>query len=406
MRVALQISDGGNTRAIDAADLGGGSIAGWMRFQGDDLQQARASLGQMAVALAGVVNEQQARGLDLRQPAGRGAALFDVPAPLVQPAQTNGRDASGSFLASVRMDVVDPRLLQASDYALRADPDAAGRWIVERLSDGVTFEGLTSGSEFDGLRLEFGVPAPATGDRFLLQSVSRAAGGIRLAVQDPRALAAASLLAAVPDQDNQGTASVSSLRVTDTQMSATLDAHVAYAGNGVFELRDRASGNLLASAAWTSGQPLAWNVDDPALTGFELVIDGEPATGDVFSLARPAPVASDNANALALAELRDGRLFGMVADAQGQLQGGSTLTEAWTAILSRSGVQVQAAESAAEISQGVADDAEGRRAARSGVNLDEEAARLIQYQQSYQAAAKVLQVAQAVFDTLLQTADR
>jgi flagellar hook-associated protein 1 FlgK len=174
----------------------------------------------------------------------------------------------------------------------------------------------------------------------------------------------------------------------------------------VFELRDRASGNLLASAAWTSGQPLAWNVDDPALTGFELVIDGEPATGDVFSLARPAPVASDNANALALAELRDGRLFGMVADAQGQLQGGSTLTEAWTAILSRSGVQVQAAESAAEISQGVADDAEGRRAARSGVNLDEEAARLIQYQQSYQAAAKVLQVAQAVFDTLLQTADR
>lgn len=406
MRVALQISDGGNTRAIDAADLGGGSVAGWMRFQGDDLQQARASLGQMAVALAGVVNEQQARGLDLRQPAGRGAALFDVPAPLVQPAQTNGRDASGSFLASVRMDVVDPRLLQASDYALRADPDAAGSWIVERLSDGVTFEGLTSGSEFDGLRLEFGVPAPATGDRFLLQSVSRAAGGIRLAVQDPRALAAASLLAAVPDQDNQGTASVSSLRVTDTQMSATLDAHVAYAGNGVFELRDRASGNLLASAAWTSGQPLAWNVDDPALTGFELVIDGEPATGDVFSLARPAPVASDNANALALAELRDGRLFGMVADAQGQLQGGSTLTEAWTAILSRSGVQVQAAESAAEISQGVADDAEGRRAARSGVNLDEEAARLIQYQQSYQAAAKVLQVAQAVFDTLLQTADR
>lgn len=85
---------------------------------------------------------------------------------------------------------------------------------------------------------------------------------------------------------------------------------------------------------------------------------------------------------------------------------GSTLTEAWTAILSRSGVQVQAAQSASQISQGVAEDAEARRASRSGVNLDEEAARLIQYQQSYQAAAKVLQVAQSVFDTLLQTADR
>ena len=40
----------------------------------------------------------------------------------------------------------------------------------------------------------------------------------------------------------------------------------------------------------------------------------------------------------------------------------------------------------------------------SGVNLDEEAANLIQFQQSYQAAAKVLQIAQQVFDTLLQTA--
>jgi flagellar hook-associated protein 1 FlgK len=404
MRVALEVGDNGNMRAIDAADLGGGSIAGWLRFQGADLQQARASLGQMVVALAGAVNDQQARGLDLRQPAGRGAALFDVPAPLVQPARTNERDASGGFVASVRMEVVDPRLLQASDYALRAD--AAGNWTVERLSDGATFEGITSGSEFDGLRIDFGPAAPAKDDRFLLQGVSRAASGLRLAVQDPRALAAAGLLAAVPGQDNQGTASVSSLRVTDAQMSSTLDAEVAFAGNGVFELRDRSNGSVLATAAWTSGQPLAWDVADPALTGFELVIDGEPAAGDVFSLSRPVPVASDNTNALALADLRDSRLFGLVADAQGGLQGGSTLTEAWTAILSRSGVQVQAAESAAQISQGVADDAEGRRAARSGVSLDEEAARLIQYQQSYQAAAKVLQVAQAVFDTLLQTADR
>ena len=143
---------------------------------------------------------------------------------------------------------------------------------------------------------------------------------------------------------------------------------------------------------------------DPSID--RVSIDGEPVAGDVFSLARPVSVAGDNSNALALADLRDSRLFGLTADAQGRMQGGSTLTEAWTAILSRSGVQVQAAQSASQISQGVAEDAEARRASRSGVNLDEEAARLIQYQQSYQAAAKVLQVAQSVFDTLLQTADR
>ena len=52
----------------------------------------------------------------------------------------------------------------------------------------------------------------------------------------------------------------------------------------------------------------------------------------------------------------------------------------------------------------MAAQAEASRSAESGVNLDEEAARLIQYQQSYQAAAKILQIAQTVFDTLLDTA--
>ena len=42
----------------------------------------------------------------------------------------------------------------------------------------------------------------------------------------------------------------------------------------------------------------------------------------------------------------------------------------------------------------------------TGVNLDEEAARLLQYQQSYQAAAKILQVAQSVFDALLDATSR
>jgi flagellar hook-associated protein 1 FlgK len=54
----------------------------------------------------------------------------------------------------------------------------------------------------------------------------------------------------------------------------------------------------------------------------------------------------------------------------------------------------------------VAQQAELMRSADAGVNLDEEAARLIQFQQSYQAAAKVLQVAQSIFDTLLSTAAR
>ena len=44
-----------------------------------------------------------------------------------------------------------------------------------------------------------------------------------------------------------------------------------------------------------------------------------------------------------------------------------------------------------------------QRDSNAGVNLDEEAARLIQYQQAYQAAAKVMQIAQKAMETLLAT---
>ena len=84
--------------------------------------------------------------------------------------------------------------------------------------------------------------------------------------------------------------------------------------------------------------------------------------------------------------------------------GGATITDAYASTMAAVGVRVQGASASAEISGRVAVQAEQLRAGKSGVNLDEEAARLIQYQQCYQAAAKVLQVAQSVFETLLQTA--
>jgi flagellar hook-associated protein 1 FlgK len=78
----------------------------------------------------------------------------------------------------------------------------------------------------------------------------------------------------------------------------------------------------------------------------------------------------------------------------------------WIEVTAKVGVQVQGASIASDMSAAVADQAEQARSSQAGVNLDEEAARLIQFQQSYQAAAKVLQVAQSLFDTLLQTAGR
>jgi flagellar hook-associated protein 1 FlgK len=66
------------------------------------------------------------------------------------------------------------------------------------------------------------------------------------------------------------------------------------------------------------------------------------------------------------------------------------------------GTRTQSAQFAAELSSSIAANLERDRTAVSGVNLDEEAARLIQYQQAYQASAKMIQIAQNIFDTLIQ----
>jgi flagellar hook-associated protein 1 FlgK len=63
---------------------------------------------------------------------------------------------------------------------------------------------------------------------------------------------------------------------------------------------------------------------------------------------------------------------------------------------------VQGAISAADTSSAVSTRASEALTSEVGVNLDEEAAKLIQFQQAYQAAAKMLQTAQTIMDTLLQ----
>ena len=155
-----------------------------------------------------------------------------------------------------------------------------------------------------------------------------------------------------------------------------------------WELRDRSSNALVSSGtgSWQAGQPIALN-------GFELSLDGVPASGDSFKVGRTAFPESSNTNAAAMVGLRDARIVGKLLDRHGSAMAGV-------------GVRVSSTKAAADISSAVATNAKNRKESATGVNLDEEAARLIQFQQSYQAAAKVLTVAQTIFDTLLQAAAR
>ncbi len=398
-KTQLALREGGVDRLIPTDSITGGTIAGLVRFQNEDLTAARNLLGQMAVAVSGAINQQQALGLDARQPAGAGSPLFSVGAPRSLPASANGGDAVFGLAVS------DFTHVQASDYELRFD---GSDYSLTRLSDGRTVDGspfspaaLAAGVQVEGLTLQLNSGTAVSGDRFLLQATGPAAADMRAVMTDPRGLAAASAVTGSFAVTNTGTASAASLGLVDpTTYDSTLTARLTFTsdtGDYSYDMVD-ASNAVVSSGTgtWTAGTPIELN-------GFSLQLNGVPRTGDVIDVAPTTAPASSNGNAVAFVALGGSPFIGAQTLADGTLVPGLSITDAYASALSDIGVRVQSAKSASGISSAIASTAETARVNKAGVNLDEEAARLIQFQQSYQAAAKMLQVARDVFDTLLRT---
>jgi flagellar hook-associated protein 1 FlgK len=160
------------------------------------------------------------------------------------------------------------------------------------------------------------------------------------------------------------------------------------------------SGTTTGTGLWTPGQPIP-SPPDPTSTASSSTWPACPRPATPSRWARTPVPGTNNGNALSLQRLGTLRLVGLTELADGT--GGLSFTEAYIAALADVGVRAQGAVATAAISD-ARTQAEAARADRAGVNLDEEAARLIQYQQSYQAAAKVLQIAQQVFSQLLDIA--
>ena len=397
-KVQLGITEGGTTRAFADGFVGGGSVAGLLRVQNHDLGEARGLLGRLASAIAGSLNRQQSLGLTLGQPATTGAPLLALGSPSVAPSSGNAMsggvpvasyvDVSGARVSSVSIAVVDSNQLQASDYELFADPSLpAGSYRLTRISDGSS-QTVANGAVVDGFRIDIAAPVPAVRDRFVLQPVSNATRSIARVLDDPSGIAAASPVAATLAIANTGTATVASLAAVSTSVNPNLTANINFTdnvGNYSYSLVDTTGvqPTVNGTGTFVPGQPIALN-------GFELQLAGMPKSGDALVVARTAHPPADNRNANAFVALRDAAFVGQRTIAPGVVGGGESVVDAYASALASIGVRVQSAGYAADQSSAIATNAKTAAADSSGVNLDEEAARLIQYQQSYQAAAKML----------------
>ena len=116
--------------------------------------------------------------------------------------------------------------------------------------------------------------------------------------------------------------------------------------------------------------------------------------GDTFTIEYNTNGVSDNRNAELLAALGTANT----------LNGGSqSFAEGYAGLVEDIGVKTRQSQLDVDAGKTLLEQSTNQRESVSGVNLDEEAGRLIQYQAAYNASAQVMSVAQDLFDTLLQS---
>ena len=222
---------------------------------------------------------------------------------------------------------------------------------------------------------------PALNDRFLLQPTATATGGLSVAITDPSRIAAANPVRVASDLGNIGTGVAGKLSVLDpTDPALPNPASIDFIDANNYTI------DGAGPYPYTPGQTISAN-------GWSLVLDGKPAAGDQFTVSPTQAGSSDNGNALRLATVEDAKAF----------NGGTiTLNGALGGLTTQIGAAARAADYSMQAQQVIAENAQATRDSISGVNLDEEAADMLQLQQAYQAASQLISAADTMFQSILR----
>lgn len=372
-RVSLSLQSNGSNTDVTAA-INGGTAGGLLSVRSQVLDPAKNALGQTAVTLSSLVNSQQNAGMDLH--GALGANMFTVGGVDVLDNSANTGSATPAVVRS------DASALTASNYILTR---TASGWALKdaATSASITMTGTGAvGDPFiaDGLSITLSGTA-ATGDRFLIRPTSAAVASMGVTLTDPSGVAAAAPVIAAASAINTGKASITPGVVVN---AANAQLRTAVTIQFLSPTTYTTDGGTTTNA-YTSGQPISMN-------GWQVTITGTPATGDTFTVKDNTSGTGDNRNALLLANLLN----------KDYLSGGTVsvndVVGRWVADI---GVKTNQAQANLGIQSALYDDNISAQQSESGVNLDEEAANLVRYQQAYAAAAQVIAASNKLFDSLM-----
>ena len=396
-RVEVGYVTGSKVVPLGDSAFKGGELGGLMEFRTTALDRAQNSLGRIGISIAATFNDQHRLGLDAE---GNPGGDFFVES---KPAVTAGRDNNPTSTAAVTAVISDASKLTQSDYKVGYD---GAKYIVTRLSDSrqtiISPYPQTGAQTIDGI--DFSINgASGSGDNFMVRPTINGAAQFAVALSDRSRIATAAPISTSAPLTNAGSAKIN---------EGSVDAAYLAPGNaltGPVTLSYNATGGTLSG--FPVGQAVTKTMNGvstvyPAGTaavpyeagasynfgGVTIGFTGTPAHADTFSISKNAGAAGDNRNMRALANLQTANT----------MDGGKTSFQgAYAEMVSFVGNKTREVEVNAKAGASLLRQAHNAQQSVSGVNLDEEAANLLKYQQAYQAAGKVMQMASTLFDTLL-----
>jgi flagellar hook-associated protein 1 FlgK len=351
----------------------GGSLGGLLAVRSQVIDPTLNSLGQISVGIASIMNQQQAAGLT--QSGTPGQPLFAVGAVQVSPSAHN----TGS--AQVAITRTGLAALTTDDYTLSNN---AGSWqLYDQTSHQTVVMGGdgSAGNPFTAAGLSVVVNGtPSDGDSFAVHPTGTAAAGFGVLLTSPTQIASGAAVQTAAATGNTGTGTIAAATVTDpTDPNLQTPTSIVFSSPTQYQI---------------DGGPSITYTPGTAITadGWTTSISGTPAAGDTFTVSSNAGNIGDNSNLFAMID-------GLSANS---LNGGTvSLTGAANSLVSQVGAQTQQAQANSQAQQAVNTSATDAVNNLSGVNLDEEAANMLKFQQAYQACAQMIQVSTTMFNSLI-----
>ncbi|MGP4930393.1 FlgK family flagellar hook-associated protein [Pseudoalteromonas nigrifaciens] len=402
---------------VDASKLKG-KIGGLLAFRDDILVPAQNQIGQMGLVLADAFNQQNHLGMDANGKLG--GDIFNIPTAKGFAYQAN----TGGAGVSATVEPGKGSNLPASDFIViyTANPNEVSIQPVDNKGEPLgaattaTFVGgeinsaNNPGVDLFGLQLTM-AGAGNEGDKFQIKLNSEAAANISLTTGRGEDLALASPIRTADGVNNTGSGAISAGSVSSVTAGGFTTTTPPALANGDITIVKTANPNeyIISDNVNTTTvtiTPPANNMLNQAggvfaTYGFDFNMEGTPAVGDSFTLEFNEGGFDDNRNGLKLADLQNGGLVRQNVVTSATADNHKTFNQAYAGLVTDIGVVTGQAKTNGAAFDALAQQSEAWYESLSGVNLDEEAANLLRFQQSYAASAQVLSAARSIFDTLL-----